>query len=212
MAKWLEAAKSAVSLDPSYPWGHLTLGIRYMYAAQHDLAAPEVERALQLAPGSAEIMGAAAAQLAYLGQPERGVELVERAVQLDPNSFYKDAEWQVYFLARRFAEAAAAVENTPEPGRWPALFAAASYAQLGRAAELERWRARALENWPDYSFELGISETGEWAPAAAAERKLWLESITKAGFPVCATPEQVARLSIKRLPECDAERAKQSAT
>ena len=184
-----------------------------MYSAQHSLAAPELERALQLAPGSAEIMGAAGPQLAYLGQPERGVELVERAVQLDPNSFYRDAEWQVYFLARRFAEAAAAVEKTgDDPGRWGALYAAASYAQLGWADELERWRTRTMVSWPDYSFELGISETGEWAPSAAAERKLWLESIVKAGFPVCATPEQVARLSIKRLPECDAERAKQSAT
>jgi hypothetical protein len=46
-------------------------------------------------------------------------------------------------------------------------------------------------------------------PAAAAERALVLESVAKAGLPMCATPEQLAaRPGMRRMPECEAERAK----
>ena len=69
--------------------------------------------------------------------------------------------------------------------------------------------ARFLASWPEYSFERGISKTGEWAPEAAAVRKFWVESIAKAGLPICATPEQLlANPSMRSLSECDAERAR----
>ena len=100
----------------------------------------------------------------YLG--EFGAEIVSE-------DYYKDKEAQIYFFARRFSDAAAAVESDEDPGRWIVLIAALSYAQLGRTADLERWRARFQASWPDYSTELNISETGDWAPAASAERDLW---------------------------------------
>ena len=42
------------------------------------------------------------------------------------------------------------------------------------------------------------SESGDFSPAATAERALWLDSLAKAGLPKCATPEQIAALKIKR--------------
>ena len=46
-------------------------------------------------------------------------------------------------------------------------------------------------------------------PEAAAERALFLESFTKAGLRLCDTPELVAKYpDARRLPECEAERAK----
>ena len=210
MARWLETATTAVDLDPTYPWAWLVLGLRYLYAGEFDLAAPELERALELAPGNARILGAVAEQLPWMGQPERAVELVERAVRLDPSSYYGDVQWQAYFFARRFAESAAAAVGQSSPSRWPPLFAALSYAQLGRTADLERWRARLLEGWPDYSFEAGGDFFG---PAAAAERSLFLDSHAKAGLLICATPEQLAKdPNIRPVPRCDAERAQGGVT
>jgi hypothetical protein len=99
-----------------------------------------------------------------------------------------------------------------DPKRWPRLFASLSAAQLGKAADLERWRARLLEAWPDYSFEIGIAEGGHFGPAASVERELMRESVAKAGLPLCAAAEQVARHpDMKHLSECDAERAKAAA-
>jgi hypothetical protein len=65
---------------------------------------------------------------------------------------------------------------------------------------------------PDFSAELELSEEGEFAPAAASNRALYLEGLRKAGLPVCATAEQLAKYpDIKPLPECEAERAKAAA-
>ena len=87
--------------------------------------------------------------------------------------------------------------------------AAMIYAQLGRTAELERWRSRLLGQAPDASAEFYFTLTGEFVPAAIAERALVIESLVKAGLPKCATPEQLARTpDMRRMPECEAERAK----
>jgi hypothetical protein len=65
---------------------------------------------------------------------------------------------------------------------------------------------------PDYSAERELGEQREFAPAAAANRALFLEGWRKAGLPVCATAEQLAKYpGIKPLLECEAERAKASA-
>jgi hypothetical protein len=69
-----------------------------------------------------------------------------------------------------------------------------------------------MQKEPDYSAERELGEEGDFAPAAAANRELYLEGLRKAGLPVCATAEQLAKYpSIKRLPECEAERARAEA-
>ncbi len=201
MARWLEAATTAVDLDPSYPWARLMLGIRYQYAGDQR-GVPELERAAELAPGTADLLAEVADNLPWLGQTERAVELIERAVRLKPNADYRWIQGKVYFFARRFADAAAVVEGMDSPDRWDMRTAVLSYAQLGQTADLERWRARLGESWPDYSAELNLA-TGDFGSGAAAERSLFLDSVAKAGLPICATPEQLAQNpGIHRLPEC----------
>ena len=208
LARFLAAAETAVDLDATYPYARMVLGFAYSYAGKPDLAAAEIERTLELAPGNAGILADVAEHIVWQGQSARAVQLLERAMRIRPHGYYKDKEAQIYFFARRFSDAAAAVESEEDPGRWIELIAALSYAQLGRTADLESWRARFQASWPDYSSELSISETGDSPPAASADRDLWNESLVKAGIPICATPEQLARHpNMKRLAKCDAERA-----
>ena len=103
-------------------------------------------------------------------------------------------------------------ELAEETGRWENLYATLAQAQLGDASATGPWRTRLTESWPDYSWELAASAAGDFAPSATAERDLWRDSHAKAELPFCATAEQVARLSIRVLPECDAERAKLAAS
>ena len=127
---------------------------------------------------------------------------------IDPAMRFDWRQYQVGFFLHRFREAADRIGDFAEFSRWDLLFATLSHAQLGDPIETARWRERFVESWPDYSFERSISPTGDFSPAASAERALWLGSLAKAGLPKCATPEQIAALKIKRLPECDAERAR----
>jgi class 3 adenylate cyclase/TolB-like protein len=201
MAGWLEAAKTAVDLDPTYPFARLVLGQRYNWAGD-GRAVAELERAAELAPGNAQILAEVAVELPWLGKTERAVELIDRAVGINTTTDFGWAQRWVYFFARRFADAAAAVVGEDDPNRPGQLVAVLSYAQLGQTADLERWRARLRESWPDYSAEL-FATTGAFQPTAAAEQSLFLESHVKAGLPICATPEQLARNpDIVRLSQC----------
>jgi hypothetical protein len=64
----------------------------------------------------------------------------------------------------------------------------------------------------NFSWELSVAESGDFSPAAKEERALWVDSLAKAGLPLCATAEQMERLKIKALPECQAGRAKLAAS
>jgi hypothetical protein len=70
---------------------------------------------------------------------------------------------------------------------------AMSYAQLGRDAEAREAAVQRMQKEPDYSAERELGEEGDFAPAAAANRELYLEGLRKAGLPVCATAEQLAK-------------------
>ncbi|UIJ73434.1 adenylate/guanylate cyclase domain-containing protein [Aurantimonas sp. HBX-1] len=202
MAEWREAAVQAVSLDPTYARGYAVLGVWHVYTRQGTLALKELERALELAPGNAEILAMVAEQLPYLGHSERAVALFERARRLDPSSFYKDVEWQVYFFAQKFRESAAAVETTTNPSRWPMLFATMSYAQLGQSVETDRWRERFLSVWPDYSLELGTAQGIFFAAEATVEEQLWLDGHRASGLPICMAGARAPGTPEHRRLEC----------
>lgn len=207
MARWLEVAKTAVDLDPNYAFARLVLGQRYNWAGDAR-AGPELQRAAELAPGNAEILREVAVELPWLGQTTRAEELIERSLEINPAADSRWAQRMIYFFAHRFADAAAAAEGENDPDRDTALWATLSYGQLDRAADLELWRARLRDGWPDYSAELFLG-TGDFGTEAIAERSLFLESHAKVGLPICATPEQLARHSeIQRLPECVQAEAK----
>jgi TolB-like protein len=208
---WLEAANRAVELLPTSGWAPLVQALRHVMDNDFARYASGLERAGDLADGDAALMAELANEMPWAGQTARGAGLLDRALRLDPASAgrYDYARSWVYFHARRFEEAAAAVEGMDNPGLPQVMNAAMIYAQLGRAEELERWRSRLLARAPDASAEFYFTLTGEFVPAATAERALVIESLVKAGLPRCATPEQLTRMpDMRRMPECEAERAK----
>jgi hypothetical protein len=149
------------------------------------------------------------------GQTGRGVELVERAVRLDPARIdtYRWRQRNVYFNARQFEEAAAAAEAIEYDDYYTRFWNTLIYAELARTAELQRWRDKLLEIDSDFSAERELWRHGDFLmPEAAAERALFFDAAAKAGLPRCATPEQLDREPTwRRLPECDGKRAKQQA-
>jgi TolB-like protein len=208
---WLEAANRAVELMPTSGWARMTLAQRYVMENDFARYGDGLERAGELADGDALLMAEVANEMPWAGQTARGVELLDHALRLDPASAgeYGFAQVWVYFHARRFEEAAAAVEAIDNPDTARMMNAAMIYAQLGRTADLERWRSRLLARAPDASAEFYFTLFGEFVPDATAERALVIESLVKAGLPRCATAEQLARRpDMRRMPECEAERAK----
>ena len=164
----------------------MVLSDRHVYGNELALSASELRRAADLAEGDAELMIETGHGLVWIGQVERGIDLVERGIRLDPGQLdhHRWALRNVYFFARRF-DAAAEVE-----------------ADLARRA--------FLAEGPGWSAERSFSDEGDFLlPDAEAQRALYLESIAKAALPICATVEELAQEpDMRRLPECDIERAK----
>ena len=83
----LEAAERAVKLDPQDADAHAALAWRLGVTGDFAQSEIEFERALELNPNSADILTFYAALAgAFSGDPEKAVEVAERAIRLNPNA------------------------------------------------------------------------------------------------------------------------------
>ena len=82
-----EAAKRALALAPDLAEGHVCLG-KILERGDWDLQAAEVEfkRAFELAPGNVDVLIGRAGLAAILGRHDEAIELLQKAVALDPLS------------------------------------------------------------------------------------------------------------------------------
>ena len=135
-----EAAQRALSVDPDLAEGHVGLGF---VLEHHDwnwsAADAAFRRALELAPGDADALHAAAELERVLGRIDKAIDLVARSLAIDPLS--PRAQRQaglVYYIADRPADAAAAfqlaLDLSPDRGINHAFLAMARLRQ-GRAEE-----------------------------------------------------------------------------
>jgi TolB-like protein len=202
---WLTAVQKAVALDPYDGEARMVLGYAYRMLNDYERATNEMDRGLELQPNSPDLLMLYVENLPMLGNPQKGVELAERAIRLNPNypTWYLYGLHRVYYFASKFEKALAAARQAPALSG-PLL--AAIYGQLGRNAEAAEGAANVLKLDPDWSAERDISDTGAFA--RHAELDLYLDGIRKAGLPVCASTTALQqRPDMKRLPICEQARA-----
>jgi TolB-like protein/Flp pilus assembly protein TadD len=149
-------ARKAIVLAPELGEGYLALGYS-LEAGSFDLthATEAYERAVTLAPGSAEVLRQSGRFAVYMGRFDEGVTALRRAVVLDPlNPRSHELLGQGLFFARQYEEAVAAFAEavtltrdtlTPDDAAVHAFRGLAFY-ELGN---LESARA-SCETKPDY--------------------------------------------------------------
>src|SRR4030042_798330 len=155
----IELCQRAIVLDSSLAQAHMRLG--YVYAAmirKHDEGIAEGERALALAPNSADIVNGHAMILTYAGRLKEAILLYREALRLNPkppNNYYRH-----FAVALRetgqFDEAIAllkkAIEQEPnDPLAYLVLTTAYSYA--GREEEACAAAAEVLRIKPTFRIE-----------------------------------------------------------
>ena len=103
-AKLIEVARNAVRLDPSDGETQLILGHAFAYQGMADSSLEQFAKAEALAPNNADLLILIAWYLPQLGQSDRAVALVEKALQLNPNypNWYNQGLRYVYFFGRQF--------------------------------------------------------------------------------------------------------------
>jgi len=107
-----EAAQHAIRVAPDLAEGHVELGsISQFHDWDWTAADAAFRRALELAPGDADALRAAAVLARILGQSEKALELLGKAIAIDPLSARTHRQLgMTYVLTERYDEAAAAFE------------------------------------------------------------------------------------------------------
>ena len=146
------AALRSIKLDPGCLSGHYALALSYYYGREMALFRETAERALTLAPNRSDILANLGLHLAYDGQWERGLALLDKARLLNP--LHPGWYWFPYALDHyrrgRYTEALSAARRLHLPDFfWEHLFIAMICGQLGRRAEAQTALARLLELRPD---------------------------------------------------------------
>jgi Tfp pilus assembly protein PilF len=199
----MDAARRAVDLDPADAEAHAALA--HMVGATGDLVHTEAEfdKALDLNPNSADLLTWYAGWANSFGKGDKGAEAADRARRLNPNmptwalGLYRYA----YFMAGRVEDALRMQERTPRENyrRQDHIWRAMLLATVGRTDDAHAVVADTLAHFPGVSIE-SYARTPDWSDA---ERERLTEAMRKAGFPACATAEDLKNMpGIKRLPEC----------
>ena len=84
LEKGTASVTKALEIDPNDHEAHRIMGAISLVRENFELARHHHERAKQLCPSDAYIMGKNAALLVYLGEPENALETVHRAMRINP--------------------------------------------------------------------------------------------------------------------------------
>ncbi|MFK8080368.1 MAG: tetratricopeptide repeat protein [Granulosicoccus sp.] len=148
-----ELAQESVLVDPADARGYGELGFVNLYRKDHDGSLSAFQTALRLNPNDTDIMSNMADALAHCGRSEEAIELLNRALLLNP--FYPDQYlWYLggaYFNLKQYDEAIKTLKrmNSPTEGR---RLLAASYAYIGKPAEARLQAAKVMEAYPNFSL------------------------------------------------------------
>jgi TolB-like protein/Tfp pilus assembly protein PilF len=195
----LSAARRAIELDPNDAGAHSALGHVLGQRGEFEQAKSEFETSLRLSPSSFSILIYYVGWASTFGEPERGAQLADRAIRLNPNyrpwasGFLRYA----YFMAGRYKDALHVMERqTPDNytrGAW--VQRTASFAMLGRVEEARATLEETMKRYPNLSIEVVINNP----ELNDTEREHLVRTMKLAGFPVCSKPEVKPK---RRLPEC----------
>jgi adenylate cyclase len=158
--KALELAQKALALDETLTDAHILLAECFLNRREYELAAVELDRALELNPNSTDSLKAYGSLSLYNGDTRRSIQMHNKALRLDPNlqitSYSIHMELGLsYYLLGQYTEAVKIMNQgyTRRPdfvGNHIGL--AAAYAQMGEMAQAREHAAQIKRHLP--FFEL----------------------------------------------------------
>ena len=134
---WLDQCADSVirslEIDKNDHEAHRIMGAISLVRGDFELARHHQERAMELCPSDAYIMGKNAALLVYLGEPEKALEIVQHAMRINPfcpDDLFVD-EGMCYFWLGKYSEAVNCFRKMKTPDRESVFYLTASFSKLG---------------------------------------------------------------------------------
>ncbi len=150
------AARRSVQLEPGCIIGQYNLALSYYYRGEMALFRETAERALRLAPNRSDLLANLGLHLAYDGQWEQGLALLDKARVLNPlhPGWYYFPYALHHYQRGCYDEALIVAHQLNLPHFfWEPLFIAMICGQLGRDQEAQTALTRLLELRPDMVTE-----------------------------------------------------------
>jgi TolB-like protein/Tfp pilus assembly protein PilF len=211
LAKQMEAARNAVRLDPNDGETQLVLGHAYAYQGLADQALEQFAKAETLAPNNADVLILIAWYLPQLGQTDRAVTLVEKALQLNPNYpyWYNQGLRYVYFYGRQFDKSVKYSKLVTDKFATDYAYLAAASAMTGDTAGAKQAAMEVVRLDPRWSVEQYVSANGGFPDDVAM---LFVEGARRAGVKACAPADEVLSTpNFVHIKACNEERTRQAA-
>lgn len=188
----------AEALDEMDPVVQVVAGRLQVYRRNFGEGRRHLERALELSPNRADGLMQMSPLWAYLGEPERALDMAAKAFRLNPlhEPWYYFVSFMPHFLARKLEVGLAILERSPPDQIFEqAALMAASYAHLGRTDD-----ARAQIPLFLAAYQRDINDGRPAAPYDAVRHMLdanpfareddarfLLEGLARAGLPTNPT-------------------------
>jgi TolB-like protein/Tfp pilus assembly protein PilF len=180
----LAAAQRAVDLAPTNALGHYVLATVYFFRKEMVPFRVEAERALALNPFDASVRAYLGLLIAAAGEWDRGCQLVESAMQLNPNcpGFFYFARCCNAYRQGKYAEVLEGAARVNMPGYYQthALIAAA-LGQLGRHDDARKALQDLLALRPDFAAT-ARQEYAKWYSSELIEQLI--DGLRKAGLKI----------------------------
>ncbi|MGA7752107.1 MAG: protein kinase [Candidatus Sulfotelmatobacter sp.] len=184
----LAAAQRSVDLAATHALGHYALAAVYFFRKEKIPFRVEAERALTLNPLDASVRAYLGLLIASSGEWDRGCQMVESAMQLNPNcpGYFYFARCCNGYRQGRYAEVleSAARVNMPNYFHTHAL-RAATLGQLGRREDARRALQDLLALRPDFAAA-ARQEYAKWYDAELIEQLV--EGLRKGGLDIPDEP------------------------
>jgi adenylate cyclase len=177
----VQLARESIQRDQLDARGFAELGFAHLYQKRQDEALADYGRATALNPNDADIVTEYGDCLVYAGNPERGLEFIEKAMRLNP--YYPD--WYLWCMADAYwtmgrpRDVIGAVHRMQNPSEARRLLAV-SYAELDMLDDA-RLQAREILS-RDPGFRVGVwRQRPPHRDMATIDR--FAEGLRKAGLP-----------------------------
>ena len=185
----LTAANRAVELEPRNPTAQMILA--NVLFDRHDLGGFRAagERAIDLNPNDPDLLAHYGMRLTYIGQWDRGVALVTKAIALNPAhpQWYLNPIIYYHYQTRDYEQGLMDSQSQEDFGQiWWLLYRAMILGQLGRSEEAQPVIKAALTRTPDLGVRF-FDMARTWnIPAPQIEHMA--DGLRKAGLAIAPAP------------------------
>ncbi|WP_284735691.1 adenylate/guanylate cyclase domain-containing protein [Dongia deserti] len=177
-----EELRIALSLDDHDSDVHRILAALAVTTDDHDKAVYHQQRALSLNPNDDLIVVQQGEILTWLGQPEEGIEWIQKATRLNP--YHPERFWnhlgRAYFVAHRYEEAIESFRRIDTLDHSHHAFLAAANAHAGRLDAARSHAREVLKLAPDFSVTQYMTTMHY---RQESDRQHHIEGLRRAGLP-----------------------------